>query len=204
MAQFAVSFQAGNEGEPVSLVLQAPSARTPATIFLVTDSRGAFRLDLVEHVIAAHRAALPITDHIRKAEKSASTSVLLNFEFVNEYTRAAVSNGSYSVTTTQDPVVSMKYVITGVKCTSDLAGFKRCSIMDLMKTLGSELNRAYDRINDMIETSRARGLDLEEDERTLDFAAMERVQQADKRRKNLSAVNPTVRAKKVAKGFGSK
>lgn len=123
MAQLGVSLQAKNGGEPVSLVLQAPSARTPATLFLVTDSTGAFRLDLVDHVIAAHRADLPITDHIRKAEKSASTAVL-NFEFVNEYMRAAVSNGSYSVTTTQDPVVSMKYVITGVECTSDLAGFK--------------------------------------------------------------------------------
>lgn len=73
-----------------------------------------------------------------------------------------------------------------------------------MKTLVSEMHRAYDKINDMTETSRARGLDLEEDERTLDLAAMERMQQADLRRRNLSAVNPTVRAKKVAKGFGYK
>ena len=182
------------------LVLQPATGRQPGVIFLVSEPQGCYKLELTDTAFTPHRMALNLAPDTSKNEKEMS-SVTLNGLFVNEHMKLAIDKGSFRVH--DDLSVTLTYNISGIEYVGLLKGFSQCSFLEMLRGVASEIHRAYDRIHDMIETAANRGLDLKEND-TDEVVEAERIQQAELRRKNLSAVNPMMRAKKVAKGFGSK
>ena len=182
-----------SKNQDACVLLQPASAQQSGTLFIVSDLNKVVRLELTETVVSLHRTSLGLEDPLTKG---ASANVL-NFTFVNEHLRKAINTNSYAITA--ESRLNLTYTINAVTAQAELSGFVPCNALDLMRVVTRELHRAYDRMHDMTETAESHGIQLEEPE--IDIATVERMHQAEARRKNLSAVNPNMRAKTVSKGF---
>ena len=196
MANFGISTV-----QDACVVLQAPTTRQVGVLYLASSDGSVYKLDLSDAVVTPHRTALGVVHHVAKGERPPSPSAL-NFTFVNDHVRPAVDNTAYTVEV--GTTIRFRYTVNGVECGGAFSGFKVTSVMELMRAVGNELHRVYDKVHDMVEVAAARGVELEEDASRNQVAEAERIHQAELRRKNLSAVNPMIRAKKITKGFGAR
>ena len=185
-------------------LLQPPTGRTPGCLYLVLDDQNVWKLELNDPVITPHRTSLPASAPAPKDKTTSPSVASLNFDFVSEHIRSAIDSNSFALTEVNHPSVEIKYTINGVQCEGTLTGFSPCSPAELVKTVSKELHKTYGKLSDIQDLATSRGIELNIETTTNDIAMVEKIQQAELRRKNLSTVNPTIRAKKVTKGFGSK
>lgn len=196
MATFGISLSGAK-----SCILQPPSGKNPGALYLVLDQE-TWKLELSDQIITPHRTALPVQSASSNSDKSLSVSSV-NFEFVTELLRSAIDSNSFTLT--NNPAsVKIKYTINGVACEGDLSGFAMCHPVEIIKCMAKELNRMYGKVSDIQELATSRGIELSVETTKNEVALVEKIQQAELRRKNLSTINPNLRAKKVTKGFGSK
>lgn len=191
------------------LLLAPPLGRQTGEVFVIHVSR-VWKLELTDDVLSEHRNKLGITYEPAKkvAKPHTNSEAVLNYEFVHDHVKPAVNALDYTIYLSEDgpPSVDLKYTVNHVPCRSDLAGFTTTTAIELMKTMSKELHRVYDVVHEMKETASAQGVDLSTVNSSAGnhLAVVEKLQQAELRRANLSSVNPNMRSKKVTKGFGSK
>jgi len=193
------------------VILEPPIGRTLGKLLLGNlNNNTAHVLSLTPEVLSDHRSKLgvPESQQFKQLQSGASANVM-NYHFAHEILKPAVNTGSFTIDAsdigTVSPQVDFKYIINGITCTASFSLDKITNFPDITKILIGEIHRCYDRMNEMKEIATGHGIDISLNESALtDIATIERVQQAEARRRNLSAVNPTQRAtKKIAKGFGS-
>ena len=103
--------------------------------------------------------------------------------------KRAIETGKYTVS--DSPSVCV--------CGENFLDFVPCTSLHLVQILGSELSRSYGKLHDIIEEAKAQGAVFCETKPV----SNEKIHSAEIRRKNLSSINPNVRAKKVTKGFSN-
>ncbi len=193
----------------VCVVLAPPLGKQLGSIFIV-DRIKVWKLDLTDSVLSQHRNKLGIPYEPAKkiAKLPTPSEAVLNYEFVHDHMKSSVNTMDYVIEVPDEgpPSLELKYTVNHVPCKSSFTTFTLSTATELMRTVSKELHRAYDSMHDLRETASAQGIDLTtvNGHGSNDISVIEKLQQADLRRANLSSLNPNARSKKVTKGFGSK
>lgn len=205
--EFGVSFP--KIPDETCVLLVPPLGRQVGIMFLV-DRINVWKLDLNDTVLSEHRNNLGITyEPAKKVSKGPVTSEsVLNYEFVHDHMKQAVNALDYTIQVHDHETLSvdLKYTVNHVVCRSSFSGFSPSNVIEIMRNVSRELHRVYESIHDIKEIASAQGIDLTtiSGNGAKDLSVIEKLQQAELRRANLSSVNPNVRSKKVTKGFGGK
>jgi hypothetical protein len=186
------------------VILEPPVGRAVGKVIVAnlssTHSKSAI---LTAEVLNTHRSVLGISDTQQlKHLPPGSSSNVLNYHFVHDVMKKAVNSGSFTIDA-EERLIEFKYIINGVTCKAGLELNTQKPFGDVTRCLVTEIHRCYEQMHVMKESAISQGIDISLIEPVADIAAIERVQQAEARRRNLSTVNPTQRAaKKITKGFG--
>ena len=157
-------------------------------------------MDLTDRTVTPHRESLSISEPSIKGVSQSEAQ--LNYEFIQGPMKDAINDNKFTVR--ENRAVSFKYLVGGITCTGELQGFVPSNPLDYAKQLDKELHRVYDRLHDIHEQAYGAGVTLSGEAHEGGPQQVEKIQQAEVKRKNLSVVNPMMRAKKVQKGFGGK
>jgi hypothetical protein len=186
---FGLSVQSEN-----ALVLQPAVGRAPGVLFLVSEDQ-TYRLDLNDAVVTPHRTELNVPS---TTSNQTATSGAMNYAFVNETMKTAIDSNSYSVA---DNCVFFKYMIDGVQYSATLKAFKKTPMVDVMRVMTKEMHKQYDSVNDLIQTAREKGIELESESTVNDFDIAEQMKKKQMTAKYFSSVRPGVRSASTKKGF---
>ena len=162
--------------------------------------------DLSPNVVTSHVSELGIPDSQLKSLDKDATPAVFNHKFVTDHMIPAVNKGSFTVDESRfdSRKIEISYTINSVPCRACLTAFPEKNCTAVTQMLAHELLRCYDKINEMKDVGKAHGVEFPSDTGP-DVATLQKMQIAETRRRQFSAVNPNMRAtKKVAKGFGSK
>jgi hypothetical protein len=165
-----------------------------------------WKCELLPGVLTAHISELGIPDtQLKSLDKDASPAVF-NHKFVTENMIGAVSAGSFTLDDSRidSRKIEISYTINAVPCKASLTAIPENNSTITTQVLANELLRCYDRMNEMTDIAKGHGVEFPSDKGP-DVETLQKMQMAETRRRQFSAVNPNMRAtKKVAKGFGSK
>lgn len=205
MSHFGVSIpKSGN----YCVLVQPPTGLTkPGSLYIQHLSTGdTWTCELSPSVMTTHISELGISDsQLKSLDKDASPAVY-NYKFVTEHMIPAVSGGSFTIDDSRFDFrkIEISYTIHAVPCRSSLTTIPEKNCTTITQVLAHELLRCYDKITEMKDIGKAHGVEFPSDTGP-DVATLQKMQMAETRRRQFSAVNPNMRAtKKVAKGFGSK
>ena len=194
---FGLSLQSAGKR---AVILQPPNDKSKGAIF-VSECEKVWRLELSDSMVAQHRIAAGIPEPIPKQD-----SVAANYAFINDTLKEAVNRGSFDVVIQEDTSISVRfrYCIASVDHSGVFAGFTEASLIDLLRATTIELNRVYSDIEVMLKDASDQGLTLDLKSEKIDPLKAQKIKEMSLMRKHVSAADPTVRNKKIQRGFGSR
>ena len=205
MSNFGVSISKSSD---YCVLVQPPFGLSkPAVVYLSNQKTGSsWSCELSEPVLDAHVSDFGIPDSQLKGTDVAP--VVFGHKFVTEQMIPAVNAGSYTVddesSSPSHRIINISYTVNAIPCKGILRLKKEEQSGIVAQILAQELLRCYDKIAEMKDLGKAHGIEFPSDSGP-DIATLHKMQVAETRRRQFSAVNPHMRAtKKVAKGFGSK
>ena len=157
-------------------------------------------------VMSSHISELGIPDTQLKSLYKDSSPVVFNHKFVTDQMIPTVSAGAFTVDESlgDKRLIEIAYKINAVPCRATLALSQKSTSSIVTQILAHEVVRCYNKIAEMKDIGKAHGVEFPTDNGP-DVETLQKMQAAETRRRQFSAVNPNMRApKKVAKGFGSK
>ena len=190
------------------LLVQPPVGLTKSGVVLLQHlpTGQTWECELTLSVLSPHITELGIPDTQLKTLDKESSPAVFNHKFVTDQMIPAVSAGSFTVDESlgESRIVEISYKINAVPCRASIALSRKTSTSVVTQILAHEVSRCYDKITEMRDIGKAHGVEFPADNGP-DIETLQKMQAAETRRRQFSAVNPNMRApKKVAKGFGSK